>query len=90
MPFLPSSRYAELPTVEAPGASGRPVTVVKLRRIPAPDGDPVLLAAHDRLDVMAHDRYDNSTEYWHIADANTELDASDLVQPGRVIKVPAR
>jgi hypothetical protein len=90
MPFLPSSRYAEIATVEVPGPGGRPVTVVKLRRLAVPDGDPVLLAAHDRLDVMAHDRYGESTEFWHIADANTELDATELVEPGRVIKVPSR
>ena len=39
MAFLPSSRYAQIATVDVPGAAGRTVTVVKLRRLPRVDGD---------------------------------------------------
>ncbi|MGN6105673.1 MAG: LysM domain-containing protein [Kofleriaceae bacterium] len=90
MAFLPTSRYAQLPTVEVPSGDDRTATIVKLRRLPATEGEPTVMAEHDRLDVIARERYGESTEYWHIADANSELVASDLVQVGRVIRVPAK
>lgn len=90
MPFLPSSRYAQLPTVEVRVDDNRTTTIVKLRRLPVVEGEPMRIAEHDRLDVLAHEKYGDSTEYWHIADANTELVATDLVQVGRVITVPEK
>lgn len=90
MAFLPSSRYAKLPTVEVRVADNRTTTIVKLRRLPVVEGEPMRIAEHDRLDVLAHENYGDSTEYWHIADANTELVATDLVQVGRVITVPEK
>lgn len=90
MAFLPSSRYAKLPTVEVRVADNRTTTIVKLRRLPVVEGEPMRIAEHDRLDVLAHETYGDSTEYWHIADANTELVATDLVQVGRVITVPEK
>jgi hypothetical protein len=48
----------------------------------------------DRLDVMAQRQYSDGTRFWHIADANTELEASKLVEPRvldedvRIISVP--
>ena len=45
----------------------------------------------DRLDIMAQRHYDNPTMFWHIADANSELQANDLVtESGRTIIVPAQ
>ena len=90
MPFLPSSRYANLTTVEVAVDDKRTTTVVKLRRLPIEDGEPRVITDHDRLDIIAHETYDESTQYWHIADANTELDAADLVQVGRTIRVPEK
>jgi hypothetical protein len=90
MGFLPSSRYAALETVEVPTANGKTATIVKLRRLPPIDGDPVTVAAHDRLDIIAHERYGDSTEFWYVADANTDLDATELAVPNRTIKVPAK
>ena len=90
MAFLPSSRYAQLATVDVPAPGGRTVSIVKLRRLPPTDGDVVVIAPHDRLDVMAHERYGDSTEFWHIADANTEVDAAELAVPNNTIKVPVK
>jgi nucleoid-associated protein YgaU len=90
MAFLPSSRYAALATVDVPAPGGRTVSIVKLRRLPPTDGEVVVIAAHDRLDVMAHEHYGDSTEFWHIADANSELDAAELVVPSNTIKVPPK
>lgn len=90
MAFLPSSRYAHVATVDVPAPNGRTATIVKLRRLPRTEGELVIIAAHDRLDVMAHERFGDSTEFWHIADANSELDAAELAMPNNTIKVPAK
>ncbi len=90
MAFLPSSRYAALPTVEAPAPNGKAVTIVKLRRLPPTDGDATVIASHDRLDILAHEHYGDSSEFWHIADANTELDAAELAVPNNTIAVPRK
>jgi nucleoid-associated protein YgaU len=90
MAFLKSSRYAKLPTVEVAVDDKRTSTVVKLRRLPIEDGEPRVIADHDRLDIIANEVYGESTQYWHIADANTEVDAADLIQVGRTIRVPTK
>jgi hypothetical protein len=62
---------------------------LKLRRLPAASGTPSVVKGNDRLDIMAHRKYSNGTQFWHIADANTELQANDLVkEAGRGINVP--
>jgi hypothetical protein len=87
--FLKNSRYFGIPTVEAIDRSGRSVAAVKLRKLPLIDGDPTLVEDRTQLDVTAERNYKDATRYWHIADANTELEASDLVAtPGRTILVP--
>jgi len=87
--FLKNSRYYGLPTVTAPDRSGHEVVAVKLRRLPAVQGDPLTVEGHDRLDVICDLQYGDATRYWHIADANTELEANELVRvAGRVIAVP--
>jgi len=87
--FLKNSRYSGLPTVIAQDRDGREVVAVKLRRLPATDGDARTIQGHDRLDVMSDAQYGDATRYWHIADANTELEAEELTRTtGRVISVP--
>ncbi len=88
--FTKTSRYAEIPTVAAVDAEGREVTAVKLRRLPETSGQPRTVGGADRLDVLADQSYRDPTRFWRIADANSELDARDLLLPvGRVIRVPA-
>ena len=87
--FLESSRYHRVPKEEAKARDGRIVKVVALRRLPAVAGNPTTVKENDRLDIMAQRLYDDPTMFWRIADANTELQASKLVdEPGRVIDVP--
>jgi hypothetical protein len=89
--FLSNSRYAGLPTAAVPLADGREATVVRLRRLPVTAGVLYAVRGQDRLDVIAQKRYDDPTRYWHVADANTELEAADLTATaGRVIPVPER
>lgn len=90
MAFLPSSRYATLATLDVPAPNGRTATIVKLRRLPVADGELTAIAPHDRLDILAHEHYGDSSEFWYIADANTELDAAELAVPNNTIRVPRK
>ncbi len=88
--FLKNSRYADLPTVAVPNPHGEgEVAMVKLRRLPVPPGEPRAVKAAEQLDAIAETLYADATRYWHIADANTEIEAANLTRrPGRVIQAP--
>jgi len=86
--FIANSRYAGLATVTLHTRDGREVTAVKLRRLPSPTATAYTVLPADRLDIVARRRYDDGTRYWHIADANTELEAADLMTSGRTIEAP--
>lgn len=76
--FLKTSRYANTPQVQLTLASGSHVAAVKLRTVPAAPGTPTPITSNDRLDVMAQRNYGDGTRFWHIADADTALDANRL------------
>lgn len=78
--FLKNSRYATTPQVTLPLKDGTQVTAVQLRALPATAGDATPVTSNDRLDVMAERNYGDATRYWHIADANTALDANWLFE----------
>lgn len=88
--FNSNSRYADPSTwVDVTMPDGTVRNVVKFRRLPIVSGVPTTVASGDRLDIYAHLHYGDSTLFWHIGDANTELEAKTLTQtPGRVIQVP--
>lgn len=88
--FLKNSRYAAVSTVSVPNPHGEgQVAVVKLRFLPTTAGEPKEVLVHDQLDAMAEAGYGDATRYWHVADANTELEAAELTRhPSRVIAVP--
>jgi riboflavin biosynthesis pyrimidine reductase len=66
--------------VDTEGEKKRQVKAVKLRRLPYVSGTPTAIHDNDRLDVMAERRYKDATMFWHIADANTELEANRLIE----------
>jgi hypothetical protein len=87
--FLPNSRYADVDQMVVTLRAGATATIVRLRRLPAVDGEPTVVKGNDRLDIFADRRYSDPTKFWHVADANSELDAGRLVAtPNRVIEVP--
>ena len=89
--FLPNSRYYQLKTVEAVATDGRSVKALSLRPLPSPPAKPASVKGNDKLDIMAQRQYADGTMFWHIADANTELQANELVRvPGRIIQVPEK
>lgn len=89
--FLKNSRYNGTPTVTARDANGREVQAVSLRRLPVTSGEKTQVHDHDQLDVMSHRRYKDGTKFWHVADANSDLEANNLVAvSGRYINVPEK
>ena len=89
--FLKNSRYDGLPTVTGNDRAGRSVVAVKLRPLPMTVGEQITVKGHDQLDVMSEERFHDATRYWHIADANTELEAATLVKSAsRTIAIPKR
>lgn len=78
--FEANSRYVKCPVVEVETATGKKALAVKLRRLPYEPGNLTETKGTDRLDIMAYRKYRDGTWFWHIADANTELEANDLVK----------
>lgn len=77
--FLNTSRYAKTPTAQLTLPDGTQVAVVTLRTIPPTAGDATPVTDNDRLDVIAYRNYGDATRFWHVADANTELDSTRLI-----------
>jgi hypothetical protein len=87
--FLPNSRYFKVATVETVTSTGEAVTALKLRRLTPAAGEPQMVQAADRLDLLAHAQTGDATQFWHVADANTALDGRTLVEtPGDTLIVP--
>lgn len=89
--FLKNSRYYGLETVAAVDRHGRSVQAVKRRRLPVTAGNAYTVQGPDKLDVLAAQRTKDATRFWHIADANSELEANELTRTAaRVIQVPEK
>jgi len=87
--FLPNSRYHKVTTVQTTTSTGETVTALKLRRLAPVTGDPQMVQAGERLDLLAQARTGDATQFWHVADANTALDGRELVDtPGETVIVP--
>jgi hypothetical protein len=89
--FLKTSRYFDQETVELTLKNGKTIKGVKFRRIPPTAGSPFYIKGGDRLDIIAHENYGVASKFWHIADANTGLEAVDLTRSaGNIISVPEK
>jgi len=87
--FGKKSRYDDLEKVEGQDRMGRSVQAVKLRPLPSVNGVDMTVADHSQLDSLSKNIYRDATRFWHIADANSELEADELVRTtGRIIQVP--
>ncbi|VAW69255.1 hypothetical protein MNBD_GAMMA10-3357 [hydrothermal vent metagenome] len=87
--FNKNSRYLNIKTVTSRDRMGREVQAVKLRRLNATAGADFMVTDGDQLDVIARQQFTDAEKFWHIADANCELQASQLVKTtARIIKVP--
>lgn len=83
------SRYETTGTYRVRDAKGRLVTALNIRAIPAtPAGYFHTFAAGERLDLLAFQYYGDPEKFWLIADANDEMDPEDLLDPGRLLRIP--
>jgi nucleoid-associated protein YgaU len=83
------SRYEKTGVYQVVTASGQTVNALKIRFIPAtPAGYLHTITADQRLDILAYNFYRNPEKFWLIADANTEMDPEDLLDPGRQLRIP--
>jgi len=87
--FTDKSRYAEIETVETRTNGGRAITAIKLRRPPSVTGTHHTVVDNDRLDLLAQHCYGDGTRFWHIADANTTLEANEITAvTGTTLNLP--
>ncbi|MDI2131689.1 hypothetical protein [Yinghuangia seranimata] len=90
--FDASSRYAGSPVVRVPLPDGTVRAMTTPRTVPAPGavgpGPRYQVRAGDRLDLLAHAVYADSTQWWRLADANPFADACVLEEPGRIMRLP--
>jgi nucleoid-associated protein YgaU len=83
------SRYEKVGVYPVTTADGRAVTALKVRFIPpTPAGFVHAYTADQRLDLLAFSFYRNPEKFWLIADANSEMDPEDLLEPGRPLRIP--
>jgi cupin superfamily acireductone dioxygenase involved in methionine salvage len=82
------SRYQNVASYQV-NLNGRTVSALKIRFLsPAPAGFYHTFTAGERLDILAYRFYRNPEKWWLIADANTEMDPEDLLEPGRQLPIP--
>ncbi|PWV61199.1 hypothetical protein [Plasticicumulans acidivorans] len=74
--FLDASRYAKVMQETVTLADGRVVSALRLRPLPPSAGTAHAVQDNDRLDLLAQAGYADGTRFWHIADANSALDAA--------------
>jgi hypothetical protein len=83
------SRYQNVLVNTITTASGQTVTALGIRFIPpTPAGFFQTFTADQRLDLLAYRFYRNPEKFWLIADANTEMDPEELLEPGRQLAIP--
>lgn len=83
------SRYEKIGAYQVADASGKTITALKIRFIPAtPAGYLHQFKQGERLDLLAQSFYGSPEKFWLIADANDRMDPEDLLEPGRQLLIP--
>jgi len=90
--FESTSRYYTLENATLTAPDGR-VIAYKRRRF-LPDGKDMQLLVEvtvtegDRLDTITARTLGDPEQFWRICDANNTMNPSDLIEPGRMVRVP--
>jgi nucleoid-associated protein YgaU len=85
-----SSRFNNAATYTRTVERGGPDLILYEPR-PLPSTTQVLshqVAPGDRLDLLAQRYYNDPFQYWRIVDANPTLTPEELLEPGRLLKIP--
>jgi nucleoid-associated protein YgaU len=90
--FATTSRYAALATATVSLPEGRTATYVRRRFLPQTRSllqlASVTVVQNDRIDLITARTLGDPEQFWRICDANEALDPTDLVVPGRTLRVP--
>jgi len=90
--FESTSRYYKLETTTLTAPDGR--IIAYKRRHFLPDGKDMQLLVEvtvtegDRLDTITARTLGDPEQFWRICDANNTMNPLDLIEPGRVVRVP--
>jgi hypothetical protein len=91
--FAPTSRYANVTTLQAIGPDGEPVAY-KARRIlragrSIPVAREITVTQGDRLDLITARTLGDPEQFWRVCDANDAMDPLDLTaELGRTLRIP--
>ncbi len=86
--FLDNSRYAKVAQDDL-STEGGTHKAIRLRRLSANQSEPYSVKDNDQLDILAQQRYGDASRFWYIADANTALQATTLLdETGQIILLP--
>lgn len=85
----PRSRYRDARRLTVAGPAGEVWTMLapRVAREPATNGT-YEIRSGDRLDLLAHVGFGDSTQWWRLADANPWPDADRLERAGTIIRLP--
>jgi hypothetical protein len=84
-----TSRYAKVETRTATDARGEAVEALELRAIPRAGGLYLHTPADgERLDHLAHLYLRDARKSWRICDASDVMDPTELLVPGRPVRIP--
>jgi hypothetical protein len=90
--FEHTSRYYALDDASHTTANGRIITYKRRRFLPDGKNMPLLVEVTvtqgDRLDLITARTLGDPEQFWRICDANNTIDPSDLIEPGRILRIP--
>ncbi len=85
----PRSRYHGSRTVVVVGADGNERTMLVPRVVSEPSTNGTYeVRPGDRLDLLGHVAFGDTTQWWRLADANPFVDAERLELPGTIMRLP--
>lgn len=85
----PEDRYRKLETKTLPNGKQVYRSAIPISLDADPLIDPTIIAnERDRLDIIAHNVYGSSEEWWRIAAANKRVNGSLHLKPGTKVLIP--
>jgi hypothetical protein len=85
----PRSRYSGSRRVQYIDAAGVEITLLAPRITPTPKIKGAYeIRSGDRLDLLAHTAFRDSTQWWRLADANPWHDPTQLEIAGTTVELP--
>jgi len=90
--FEQRSRYYALEDASITSLDGRVIAYKRRRFLPEGEKMPLLVEVTvtegDRLDLITARTLGDPEQFWRVCDANNTMNPSDLIEPGRILRVP--